>query len=198
MYLSNFHKFLTLSMCTNQPKTNIMAVNDNQLKLTIHDVQTIFLEMHKKILMRGLKVTRVVPEKSIINFFGLVRNPMKDPPQADQTAAVNVFLVVPVERDTKPGFKILIPLSIRIPVYIVGIPYVVIYVIREPCYGMFEGVEGCWEGRRLAVVNDRTHQRNVETRDSHLMGGVGPFYTEVCCYNTKRDLVMYFFTITRH
>ena len=48
MYRSNFQKFLTFSMCSNQlvmnqpTKTNRMAANDGQLKLKILDVPTSF------------------------------------------------------------------------------------------------------------------------------------------------------------
>ena len=41
MYLSYFQKFLTFSMSRNQSADKMVA-NNGQLKLTIHDVWTIF------------------------------------------------------------------------------------------------------------------------------------------------------------
>ena len=44
MYLSNFQKFMTFSICSNQlvinqpTKANKMEANDGQFKLTIHDI----------------------------------------------------------------------------------------------------------------------------------------------------------------
>ena len=53
-----------------------MAANDGRPKLTIRDVQTIFQyeywKCNKNILCGGMKVTRAVPEKHTINFFGLI------------------------------------------------------------------------------------------------------------------------------
>ena len=62
-------------MHSNQ-STNKLAANDNQIKLTIHDVQTIsqyeYKKCTKKLLKWGLKVMRTVPVKHIINFFTLI------------------------------------------------------------------------------------------------------------------------------
>ena len=59
-----------------QPSVLVNKANDGQIELIIHDVSTIFSTFISwyaiKFLMWGLKLTRAVPEKHKINFFGLM------------------------------------------------------------------------------------------------------------------------------
>ena len=61
-------------LSTNQPKTNKMAANDDPLDLKLTMYRQFFnvnTENGLKIVDGGVKVTQAVPEKRIINFFGL-------------------------------------------------------------------------------------------------------------------------------